>query len=245
MQNRETDFRTWRGTSLNVRVLFSAAGVAQHIWLSNRTGALLVDTGDGALRDILSGGLDLESLRGILFTHGHFDHMGGLHSLLGFLRMVGRTDAVPIYAPAGCVEVPRAVDLFRRCYHGTVPFSINYRELQPGSCLQIVGMSIVAYPVVHCGSIEGSDALEPVPALGYRITCEGDTVAITGDTGNCPGLKELVRGADFAILEATYEKSTDVDRESLEKVHLSEDVAREIGRLAREFILVHKAPRPG
>jgi hypothetical protein len=53
----------------------------------------------------------------------------------------------------------------------------------------------------------------------------------------------LVKGADLAIIEATHENSAEVDQETLEKVHLSEDLAREIGALAKKSILVHKDRR--
>jgi len=101
-------------------------------------------------------------------------------------------------------------------------------------------MKIKAYTVFHCGSIKGSGILNPIPAMGFRISHKGETIAISGDTGICPSLKELVKGADLAILDATYQRSAEVSKESLEKLHLSEDLAKEIGKLAKDFILVHK-----
>ena len=101
-------------------------------------------------------------------------------------------------------------------------------------------MSIRAYAVVHCGSIEGFGILDPIPAVGYRISHKGETIAVSGDTGLCPSLERLAKGADLAIIEASYKKSKGVDREILEKVHLSEDLAQEIGRLAKNFVLVHR-----
>lgn len=101
-------------------------------------------------------------------------------------------------------------------------------------------MSIRAYAVVHCGSIEGFGILDPIPAVGYRISHKGETIAVSGDTGFCPSLERLAKGADLAIIEASYKKSKGVDREILEKVHLSEELAQEIGRLAKDFVLVHR-----
>jgi ribonuclease BN (tRNA processing enzyme) len=103
-------------------------------------------------------------------------------------------------------------------------------------------MSVRAYPVLHCGSIQGKGILDPIPALGYRVTCEGESVAVTGDTGDCPGVRELVTGADLALVEATFQDSG-IGEAMLSRVHLSEDRAGEIGALAKKHLLVHRGAR--
>ena len=92
--------------ALTVRVLYSVAGVATTVALeaSEGSGILLLDCGDGALRDLLDVGLKPANITGIIISHGHFDHLGGLHTILGFLRMIGRNNALPVAYPAGCVE---------------------------------------------------------------------------------------------------------------------------------------------
>lgn len=235
----------WKGKGLSVNILYSRAGVAQQIWISNESGSLLFDTGDGVLRDIISNELDIDQIRAIIFTHGHFDHVGSLHSLLGFLRMKGRKEELPILAPEGCTEVFSIVDNFIRCYPDTMPFKISRKEIRSQEILHIADMSIEAYPVVHYGSIKGSGILGKIPAMGYRISYKGETIAISGDTGMCPSLKELVKGADLAIIEATIQTSKGAKKETLEKVHLSEDLAKEVGKLAKDFILIHKGKRKG
>jgi ribonuclease Z len=235
--------KIWQGKNLRANVLFSRAGVAQHIWINSEKGAVLIDTGDGLLRDILATKLDLAQIKGIFYTHGHFDHMGGLHSLLGFLRMVGRIQPLPVYAPAGCTEVKSMLDSFINCYRGSIGFDLNYHELQPMATVEVDDMTVIAYPMIHCGSIAGSDVLDQIPAVGYRIAANGESVAVSGDTGKCPPLEALVRDADLAIVEATYLSSESISADVLAKVHLSEDVAREIGRLAGELIIVHRGHR--
>jgi len=243
MRNGETNVQSWQGKSIRVSVLYSRAGVAQHIWIESESGSILIDAGDGLLRDLVSNRLAPNQIRGIIFTHGHFDHVGGLHSLLGFFRMKGREELLPIYAPKECKEVFSIVNNFIRCYPDTIPFKISCRGVQAQQVFQIADMMIKAYPVVHFGSINGSGILNQIPAMGYRISHKGETIAISGDTGICPSLKELVKGADLAVLEATYQKSAKVSKELLEKVHLSEDLAQEIGKSAKDFILVHKGKR--
>ncbi|MFQ5906987.1 MAG: MBL fold metallo-hydrolase [bacterium] len=228
---------------MEVKVLYSRPGMGQHIWITNDNGAVLIDTGDGILRDIRSNGLDIGQIRGVIFTHGHFDHMGGLYSLLGYLRLKGKEEVLPIFAPEGCAEVSSIVDSFTQCYRDTMHFKIPCTEVYSHEVFQIAEMDIEAYPVVHCGSIKGHEVLEEIPAVGYRFSYKGETVAVSGDTGDCASLRELVKGADLAIIEAVIEKSEHANDEVLKKVHLSEDLAKAIGRSAKNFILVHRGGR--
>jgi phosphinothricin acetyltransferase len=239
VDGERADVRSWRGKALGVRVLFSKAGTAQSIQVSHGEGFLLVDAGDGTLRDLLAREGNIREINGIAFTHGHFDHVGGLYPILGFLRMVGREDDLHIIAPGDCKEVQAVVEAFRSCYLDTTPFRISVREARSRQVFQVGGMSIRAFPVVHCGSTKGAGILGPIPAAGYRLSFRGETVAVSGDTGDCPSLRELVRGADLAVLEATYPDRWQVEGAYLERVHLSTDLALEIGRSARECILVH------
>ena len=106
-------------------------------------------------------------------------------------------------------------------------------------------MTIEPFAVVHCGSTKEAGILDPIPAVGYRISREKETIVISGDTGDCPSLREIVRGADLAILEATYTEHEEVDKELLEKVHLSLDLALQIGHAAQRCILVHRRRKTG
>lgn len=243
MKRKEKDIQSWAGKSIRADILYSVAGIAQHILVSNQHGSILMDTGDGLLRDFISNELDFKQLKGIIYTHGHFDHVGGLHSLLGYLRMTGRKELLPIFAPEGCIEVFSIADNFKKCYPDTIPYELSCREVKPHESFRIAEMSIEPYPMIHCGSVNSSGILDPIPAMGYRISYNGEVISVSGDTGMCSSLKELVEGADFAVLEATYQKNTRVSREYLERVHLSEDLAEEIGKLAKDFILVHKGKR--
>lgn len=235
--------QSWQGKNIGVVVLYSRAGVAQHIWLSTHEHDILIDTGDGLLRDLLTNNFDLKRLKAIIYTHGHFDHVGGLYSLLGYLRMIGRIEPLHIFAPKGCAEVSATIDSFMTTYSDTTPFEIVYKDVLPRRVFRVAEITIEPYPVIHCGSTDEGGILDPVPALGYRLTHGDEIVAISGDTGLCSSLKGLMSGADLAIIESVYERSEDADKETLDKVHLSEDIAKNLGKLAKEFFIVHKGRR--
>jgi len=231
---------SWRGKHLTVYVLFSAAGVAQQVWIESDMGALLVDVGDGTLRDLLADNRHLQELVGIVITHGHFDHVGGLHSLLGYMRMIGRQEPLSIIAPSGCAELVGIVENFRRCYFDSMPFEISFRNLDDKDSWEVGPFSVEARRVMHCGSTAGSKVMAPAPANGYRISFGGEAVAVTGDTGTEADLEGLVKGADLAVIEATFGEADQHSPEELRRVHLSEEEAHKLGRLAKQYLLVHR-----
>lgn len=236
--------KTWRGKHIKAKILFSQAGVAQQIWVENTIGSILFDVGDGTLRDVLKHKLDYKKIKGIVFTHGHFDHIGGIYSLLGYLRMKRRTEPLPIYLPKDCAEPKLILNAYIKHYNKSIPFKINIKQIKAGSGFSLADMQIKAHKMMHCGSVKGADGKEmilaPIPALGYRITYNNESIAISGDTGIDGDLGALVNGVDLAIIEATFKSSKGIPSEAIKKVHLSEDVARKIGKRARMVVLIHK-----
>jgi len=233
--------QSWQGKNLHADILYSRAGVAQQIVISAESGLVLFDAGDGIVRDLLKDRDIFKQLKGIVFTHGHFDHMGGLFSLLGFLRMIGRTEMLPIHFPTAAIEIETMLAAFQRSYATTIPFELALRETLPGDVFELAGMHITAFEMIHCGGTAAGGIMDRIPALGYRVAYHGETIAISGDTGDCPALRELVAGADLAILEATHQTNADAGEEVLQKVHLSTELAAEIGKTAHEYILVHQS----
>ena len=78
------------------QVLYSKAGIATQILVRNSLIFLLLDIGDGIIRDLLENGVKIPITKPvhIFITHGHYDHCGGLYSFLGFLRMLNYDQSV-------------------------------------------------------------------------------------------------------------------------------------------------------
>ena len=227
---------SWQGKNWNVNVIYSKAGVATQILISTLECDILVDVGDGTLRDLLELDYDFKRLKAITITHGHFDHVGGLWTLLGFLRMIGRTSDLFLIAPRSCSEVKNIVKGFMAVHGDTMPFQVILKDLSNEEKITMGRMEIQAFSVIHRGSTKAHGRGKLIPAAGYSISYNNQRIVISGDTGMCQSLRKFAKDADLAILEATAKEKT----AKISEVHLSIEEATEIGKTAKEFILIHR-----
>lgn len=229
---------SWSKAGLRVRVLYSVGAVGTQILVSTRGSFILVDAGDGTLRDLLSIGFEPERLDAILITHGHYDHVGGLHALLGYFKMKNRSLSLPVFLPRGCLQASTIINNFSSLHSGLMPYVVKAEELNDRDCFTAGSFRVWCNYVVH-SIIEPDGNAVPMPAAGYRIDNGKTVVAITGDCGDCKSVRDLVKDADLALVEADLKSYSS---EHQKKVHLTEALADEIGSLAREHILIHKRP---
>lgn len=227
----------WDSGGWKVRVLYSRAGVATSILVAVESEySLLLDCGDGCLRDLLEKGVELNTIKAVFLSHGHFDHVGGLHSLLGFMRMVGRTEDLLVIAPQGAREHHLILDAFESACTGSLPFRIMRREVSNDDRLEICGISLTAFRVVHSGSTSKGIGAE-LAAAGCELTFMNQRVVYTGDTGLASSLESRIEGADLAIIEATLRES---GGEMEQRVHLSLESAKALASKARRAFIIHR-----
>ena len=188
---------------------------------------LWVDCGSGTMAN-LQKHISIADVDAMVITHEHADHCVDVYPLF-YARYYNRmgADGMPLFIPKGFRERMLAL-LSEESIEG---FDIGFdvHEVVPEESFEIGPFAVTSHPMAHLG----------LPALGFRFSANGTTLAYTGDTGPSPAVVEMARETDVFMAEATYQ-----DRDSLTEFHLS---ARQAGDIATEagtnhLVLTHLLP---
>jgi ribonuclease BN (tRNA processing enzyme) len=156
---------------------------------------VLVDCGGTALVAMHRWNVDRAAIDGVLLSHLHGDHIGGLpFVLLDAHFNVRRTRPLWIAGPPGTGA--RLVALMDAMFPGTdvraLRFPVEIADYALEAPNGLGDVTVTPYQVDHpCGA----------PPTALRIECDGRTVAYSGDTRWTDGLVRAAAGADLLLLE--------------------------------------------
>jgi len=203
-------------------------------------GKFLLDAGTVALALNIR---EERSLRYILLTHAHLDHIKGIPFLLDNLvsRETGNTVTV-----LGGKEV--LGDLKRNIFNGRIwpdftripspdAPSLRYRTLTRSRSCRIDGYTIAMEKVDHA-----------VPANGYVVEDpEGKAIAYTGDTGPTGRFWERMSAFDVQVLITESSFPDRMEKLALASGHLTPSLlGKEIGKMSRppgRILIMHLKPQ--
>ena len=200
---------------------------ASGILIETRTFGVLVDCGQGVVRELLSI-RDPRALDAIVVGHMHADHYIGLISLRYLMPWNGVADRLQVYLPPGGRD--RIGDLASAISERPDFFddAFDIVEYDPDGSLDVGDMRISFIAGRHY-----------IPAWGCSIEAIGDgRIIISGDTGPNEDLVTAARGADVLVAEATLASPEDDDPE---RGHLTPEEALDIAARAGvpRTVLVH------
>ena len=225
----------WKKGDFSIKIFCSIPNIATGILLKAGKSHFIIDPGDGILRD-LNKELGTEKILGIsdiFVSHGHHDHVGGVWSLLTYLRVMNKKSSLSIYFPKGCVEIRSIYNAFMKVYSKTISYKIKLIELNHTKPFRRKSVLIKAFPVVHKEYLHDGNTTRQVPAFGYIFSYDGKKICYGGDTAYCEELVVNAKNSDLAILEAGH------DHETPDEMHMTLQEAQSIGETAKEYFLVH------
>ena len=182
---------------------------------------LLIDTSSDFRQQMLCHGIT--RLDGVLYTHHHFDHIGGFDDLRQYNFL--QDGSMPVYGMQETLEEIRLT--FRYAFGaarqegGGLP-SADLHPVTAGVPVTVSGVEVLPIPVMH----------GVLPVLGFRV----GGIAYVTDTNEIPTASlEMLRGLDVLVLDAL--------RHQAHPTHFSLEeaiaMARRIG--ARRTLFTHIA----
>lgn len=227
----------WIGKNFSVKIIYSKGSVATQILvkLNRLDDYFLLDCGDGTLRDLINLNIALSKISAIMISHEHYDHIGGIYSLLGYFYFKKRTENLNIYVPDHAKSFKKIIDLINDNYQYKNLYTVNLNLLHSGNIARFKDVNIEIFPAFHPCGIKDVD---PVNKSGfiYKFTAGLESIVYTGDTGYKKHLENIIKDNDLAIIEATYKTKAPEEQEW----HLEENTAKSLGKLAKNHLLIHK-----
>lgn len=227
---------SWKKKNFSIKIFCSIPNIATGILIRAGAANFVVDPGDGILRDLNKELSPEEILKisDLFITHGHHDHVGGVWSLLTYMRVMNKKSPLKIHFPKGCVEIETIHGAFQKVYSGSLSYTITLNEIEDKKTLRSKNVSIKPFPVIHREYLQDGVTTRQVPALGYNFSFDNMKICYGGDTAYCDELVRHAKNADLAIIEAGHD-----DDDEYDDMHMTLSEAKSIGESAREYFLVH------
>lgn len=154
-------------------------------YIGNGTDGILVDAGistKNIRKSLDDQDIPITSVKGILITHNHTDHVRGL-------EVLARRHSLPVYTSS---------TIWKNLAHPCSKLSKDlFKEIQLREKFQIAGFHIECFPVSH-------DAPETV---GFQICSDEKIITIATDTGQISDLMApYLEAANLLVIESNYDE---------------------------------------
>lgn len=178
-------------------------------FIGDNKNGILIDIGCSfrSLKEILkSTDTPLESIRAVLITHEHCDHVGGL------LQLTKHTD-IPVYASPQTLE--------HLLTHGLVDSAAELHCVDELECVDY-GIGLKAFRTPH----------DSVESVGYTLTYSSGKIGFCTDLGNVTDeVRANLLGCQTVFLESNYDLAL-LNSNRNYPMYLKKRIASDIGHLS-------------
>ena len=158
----------------------------------------------------------------LVFTHWHYDHVGGLGELEYMVQLVTRAPIATYASPYTLESIGKEFEYMSYCL-ATAP-------VEPYEQFAIDGVRYTALPVTHAPG-----------TYGYLIETDDTRLFYASDTGKLPEeTAERIRGVDVLAMDATYWKGNDYPQShhSIQEC-IEEGLSLDVGKLYLTHMCMH------
>lgn len=193
---------------------------------------ILVDLSGSPFSSLLSSSIDPLSVKLVVLTHAHIDHIYALPSFIAQLRFLGREEPLTIVSHGETIAVAQKLLRVFGLEEKEDIFPIHWLSFSDGELpLKVGGMRVTCFPVEHS-----------IPTLGIAVQYDDRKLAYLSDCKYTASYHPSIEGADILLHEASGRQA---EEENLERVGHSS--ARQAALLAsdakvKRLILVHLPP---
>lgn len=171
--------------------------------------AWLIDAGDGAATSLAKTGIRITGLKGVLLSHLHFDHTGGMLAVLGLRMQLNASGPLDIYGPPGTrrfIEGLQAgMEPARAAAYGMPGQqwhdNLNIHEISDGDGFKLGRVQVTAVQNSHYASSINTGNSEGFVSLSFRFDTPERSIVYSGDTGPSAALTHLAQDADLLVIE--------------------------------------------
>lgn len=177
------------------------------IWAKERSACtlidnkILVDCGNGITKTLMEQDVDIYKIEVILITHFHIDHFLDLPMFILTRSLEESPKILKIYGPKGIQK--NCEDVYNKFmsdggYFLDVMKKSNVRFFEFENLIDeeaINNYYITSYLVQH-GNLNN--------AYGYTVKNNNKIVGLSGDSGYCESIANIVKNSDIAVLDTSF-----------------------------------------
>ncbi len=204
------------------------------LFFSSDTYNLVVDAGDGISKSLLSQKIPCNFINGILISHLHPDHFGGLSSLIVQMKLHKRINDLDIFIHKSLLETVKKTLYQSYIFNEKLNFKINYIEFNNDEQIKVSeNFNFVSKQNSHLDSYKLYDHVKSLSfsCSSFLFNCMRTKIFYTGDIGDAKDLflfsndeiDLLISEISHVSLSDIYDASIKLGINKIYLTHLSDE----------------------